>query len=159
MGFMGSPREHFLRFLRFLRILTWRLLDLGGWPEQAKENHLQSKSSSKLPSLCSTQPHINGLFAQVLTTMGLETCVPGDLVSHPQSLRTECTYSRTTRSCARSVRRAKKSQCGVPQLALRAYPDDRLEDRGGALPRFVERGYPHKSYHHHPNHSIWIWEW
>jgi hypothetical protein len=27
--------------------------------------------------------------------------------------------------------------------------DDRLEDRGGALPRFVERGYPHKSYHHH----------
>jgi hypothetical protein len=24
---------------------------------------------------------------------------------------------------------------------------------------FVERGYPHKSYHHHPNHSIWIWEW
>jgi hypothetical protein len=27
------------------------------------------------------------------------------------------------------------------------------------IPRFVERGYPHKSYHHHPNHSIWIWEW
>jgi hypothetical protein len=18
---------------------------------------------------------------------------------------------------------------------------------------------PHKSYHHHPNHSIWMWEW
>ena len=27
--------------------------------------------------------------------------------------------------------------------------DDRLEDRGGTRPRFVERGYPHKSYHHH----------
>jgi hypothetical protein len=33
----------------------------------------------------------------------------------------------------------------VPQLALRAYPDDRLEDRGGVRPRFVERGHPHKS--------------
>jgi hypothetical protein len=32
----------------------------------------------------------------------------------------------------------------VPQLALRAYPDDRLEDRGGTRPRFVERGYPTK---------------
>jgi hypothetical protein len=30
---------------------------------------------------------------------------------------------------------------------------------GGACARFVERSYPHKSYHHHPNHSIWIWEW
>jgi hypothetical protein len=27
-------------------------------------------------------------------------------------------------SCARSVRRARRSQCGVPQLALRAYSDD-----------------------------------
>jgi hypothetical protein len=34
-----------------------------------------------------------------------------------------------------------------------------LEDCRGTRPRFVERGYPHKSYHHHPNHSIWIWEW
>jgi len=49
------------------------------------------------------------------------------------------------RSCARSVIRATRSQCGVPQLALRAYPDDALEDRGGALPRFVERGYPTKA--------------
>ena len=108
MRLIQSPREHFLRFLRFLRILTWRLLDLGGWPEQAKENHLQSKSSSKLPSLCSTQPHINGLFAQVLTTMGLETCVPGDLVSHPQSLRTECTSSRTTRKLGKRRNKSNK---------------------------------------------------
>jgi hypothetical protein len=48
------------------------------------------------------------------------TCVPAGPVSHPQSLRTECNYSRTTRSCARSVIRATRSQCGVPQLALRA---------------------------------------
>src|SRR5215204_4615435 len=39
---------------------AWRLLDIGGWLEQAKDNHLQSKSSSKLPPLCSTQPHIRG---------------------------------------------------------------------------------------------------
>jgi hypothetical protein len=44
----------------------------------------------------------------------------GGPVSHHHRLRTECTYSRTTRSCARSVRRARRSQCGVPQLALRA---------------------------------------
>ena len=50
MRLMGFPREHFLRFLRYLRNLTWRLLDLGGWPEQAKENHPQSKSSNRLPS-------------------------------------------------------------------------------------------------------------
>jgi hypothetical protein len=68
--------------------------------------------------------------------------VPGDPVSHHQSLRAECTYSRTTRSCAKSVIRATRSQCGVPQLALGAYPADNLEDRGGVLTRFVERGYP-----------------
>ena len=67
------------------------------------------------------------------------TCVPGDPVSHHHRLRAECTYRRTTRSCARSVIRATRSQCGVTQLVLRAYPDDRLEDRGGARPRFVER--------------------
>jgi hypothetical protein len=38
--------------------------------------------------------------------------------------------------------KSKKSQCDVPQLALRAYPANALEDRGGTLPRFVERGYP-----------------
>ena len=69
----------------------------------------------------------------------------GSPVSDHQSLRTECTYSRTTRSCARSVRSATRRQLSVPQLALRAYPDDRLEDRGGVRPRFVERGHPHKS--------------
>jgi hypothetical protein len=52
------------------------------------------------------------------------------------------------------VIRVRRSQCGVPQLALRAYSDDRLEDRGGALLPFVERGYPHKTYHHHPHLSI-----
>src|SRR5215208_6016175 len=28
---------------------AWRLLDIGGWLEQAKDNHPQSKSSSWLP--------------------------------------------------------------------------------------------------------------
>src|SRR5215211_25434 len=29
----------------------------------------------------------------------------------------------------------------------RSSPDERLEDRGGTLPRFVERDYLHKTYH------------
>jgi hypothetical protein len=39
--------------------------------------------------------------------------VLGDPVSHHHSLRTEGTYSRTTRSCARSVIRATRSQFSV----------------------------------------------
>jgi len=71
----------FLRLIRFLRNgLGVKTSDWWGrWLHQVKDAHGQSKSSSKLPSLCSTQPHINGLFAQVLTTMGRETCVPGML--------------------------------------------------------------------------------
>jgi len=75
---MGSPREYFLRFLRFLRNdLSVNTSDWGRWLDQAKDAPAQSKSSNRLPSLCSTQPHINGLFAQVLTPMRRETCVPG----------------------------------------------------------------------------------
>jgi|SRR3954462_10769482 len=152
----------FLRLLRFLRS-TLSLKSShrwGRWLDKANAAHAQSKSSSGLPSLCSTKRHTGALFDKPLpTSMERATCVPGDPVSYPQSARTECTYSRTTRSCARSVIRARRSQCGVPQLALRAYPDDALEDRGGTRPRFVERGDPHKSYHDHHNHSIWVWEW
>jgi hypothetical protein len=120
---------HFLRFLRFLRNdLSVKTSDGISWLDQAKDNHPQSKSSSRHPSICSTQPHIEGLFAQVLTTMGRATYVPGDPVSHHHRLRTECTYSRTTRSCARSVIRARRSPCDVLQSALRAYLDDALED-------------------------------
>ena len=107
---------------------AWRLLDIGGWLEQAKDNHLQSKSSSKLPSLCSTQRH-NGALRQIPPYYSRErNLCAGDPVSHHHRQRTECTYSRTTHSCARSVTRVRRSQCGVPQLALRAYPDDALED-------------------------------
>jgi len=120
---------YFLRFLRFLRNdLSVKSSDWGRWLDQAKDAPAQSKSSNRLPSLCSTQPHIDGLFAQVLTTMGRATYVPGDPVSHHHSLRAECTYNRTTRSCARSEIRARRSQCGVSQLALQAHPDDALED-------------------------------
>jgi hypothetical protein len=71
-------REYFLRFLRFLRNdLSVNTSDWGRWLDQAKDAPAQSKSSNRLPSLCSTQPHINGLFAQVLTPMRRETCVPG----------------------------------------------------------------------------------
>ena len=60
---------YLLRFIRFLRNLTWRLLDIGGWLEQAKDAHGQSKSSSKLPSLCSTQRY-NGAPRQTLPYYG-----------------------------------------------------------------------------------------
>src|SRR5215213_8682414 len=70
---------HFMRFLRFLRNdLSEKTSDGSRWPEQAKDNHLQSKSSNKLPSLCSTQPPSNGLLDKPLpTSMERATCVPG----------------------------------------------------------------------------------
>src|SRR5215211_6031664 len=52
---------HFLRFIRFLRNdLSVKTSDGSRWLDQVKDGHAQSKSSSKLPSLCSTQPHIRG---------------------------------------------------------------------------------------------------
>jgi hypothetical protein len=58
---------HFLRFLRFLRNgLGEKTLDWWGrWLHQVNAAHAQSKSSSKLPSLCSTQRH-NGALRQTL---------------------------------------------------------------------------------------------
>src|SRR5215211_4053127 len=55
---------YFLRFLRFLRNgLGEKTSDWWGrWLDQVNAAHAQSKSSSRLPSLCSTQPHIGGLF-------------------------------------------------------------------------------------------------
>jgi hypothetical protein len=156
---------HFLRLLRFLRNgLGINTSDWGRWLDQVKDAYAQSKSSSKLPSLCSTQPYTRALrltppyFYGEGLWRGQPVCRRSCKSSHHR-LRTECARTAFSRSCARSVIRARRSQCGVPQLALRAYPDDRLEDRGGTRPRFVERGYPHKSYHHHPNHSRWIWQW
>src|SRR5215204_5830944 len=90
------PTIGVLRLLRFLRRnlrakpSDWR----GRWLDQVKDAHSQSKSSSRLPSLCSTQPHMNGLFDKPLpTSMERATCVPGDTVSRDYRLRTECTYS------------------------------------------------------------------
>src|SRR5919112_2735744 len=53
---------YFLRFLRFLRNgLGVKTSDWWGrWLDQVNAAHAQSKSSSKLLSLCSTQPHIRG---------------------------------------------------------------------------------------------------
>jgi hypothetical protein len=51
----------FMRFLRFLRNdLSVKTSDGSRWLDQVKDAYAQSKSSSKLPSLCSTQPHIRG---------------------------------------------------------------------------------------------------
>jgi hypothetical protein len=50
-----------MRLLRFLRNdLSVKNSDGISWLDQAKEAHAQSKSSTKLLSLCSTQPHIRG---------------------------------------------------------------------------------------------------
>ncbi len=88
---------YLLRFLRFLRNdLGVKTSDWWGrWLDQVKDAPARSKSSNRLPSLCSTQRH-NGALRQTLTTMGRETYVPGNPVSHRESLRTECMYSRLT---------------------------------------------------------------
>src|SRR5215203_6600529 len=52
---------YFLRFSRFLRNgLGEKTSDRGRWLDRVKAAHAQSKSSSKLPSLCTTQPHKRG---------------------------------------------------------------------------------------------------
>ena len=81
MRLMGPSRKHFLRFLRFLRNdPSEKTLDGRRWLEQAKDNNPQSKSSNRLPSLCSTQPHIKGPSDKPLpTSMERATCVPGIL--------------------------------------------------------------------------------
>ncbi len=79
--------------------------------------------------------HTKGSFRQTPPYLHREgnLCAGGSCKSSPQA------ESRVHYSCARSVRSATRCQLSVPQLAFRAYPDDRLEDRGGARPRFVER--------------------
>jgi hypothetical protein len=112
---------HFLRFLRFLRNLSMEIVRFRRVAGSGQRRLCARQESNRLPSLCSTQPHIDGFWDKPLpTSMERATCVPGDPVSHHHRLRAECTYSRTTRSCARSVLRERRSQCGVPQLALRA---------------------------------------
>jgi hypothetical protein len=71
---------YFLRFLRFLRNdLSVNTSDWGRWLDRVKDAHAQSKSSSRLPSLCSTQRH-NGALQQIPPYYyGRETCVPGIL--------------------------------------------------------------------------------
>jgi hypothetical protein len=82
MRLMGSLGSTSCASYAFCATSAWLLLDIGGWLDQVKDAPVRSKSSSKLPSLCSTQPHIKELFAQVLTTMGRATYVPGDPVNH-----------------------------------------------------------------------------
>ena len=60
------------------------MLDIGGWLDQAKDAPARSKSSTELLSLCSTQPHMKGLFAQVFM-MDVSNIVPrrGDAQALP----------------------------------------------------------------------------
>jgi hypothetical protein len=79
MRHMGPPRKHFLRFLRILRNLSLGIVRYLGWLEQAKDNHLQSKSGNRLPSSAPLNQTQKGFFAPVLITMGRATYVPGIL--------------------------------------------------------------------------------
>jgi hypothetical protein len=54
-------------------------------------------------------------------------------------MRTRVSYGRRKKSNS-----ARKVSLAFLNLALRDHPDDGLEDRGGTVPRFVERGYPTK---------------
>ena len=105
---------YFLRFLRFLRNdLSEKTLNGSRWLEQAKDAPAGSKSRSKLLSLCSTQRH-NGALQQIPPYYSREgNLCAGDPVSHHQSLRAECARTTASCSCARSVIRARRSQCGV----------------------------------------------
>ena len=59
---MGSPKEYFLRFLRFLRNDLSVNTSVGSrWLHQVKDAPARSKSCSKLPSLCSTPRHNGAL--------------------------------------------------------------------------------------------------
>ena len=62
--------------------------------EQATDAHAQSKSSSRLSSLCSTQPHKRALRQTPPYVYREGNLYAGDPVSHRESLRTECMYSR-----------------------------------------------------------------
>jgi hypothetical protein len=107
---------YFLRFLRFLRNdLSEKTLNGSRWLEQAKDINPQSKSSSRLSSLCSTQRH-KGVVRQTLPYYGERNpCVAGNPVSHHQSPTTKYARTAASCSCARSAIRATRSQCGVPQ--------------------------------------------
>jgi hypothetical protein len=84
-----------MRFLRFLRNdLSVKTSDRGRWLHQVNAAHAQSKGSSKLPSLCSTQPHIKGPLRPGTYYDGESNLCAGNPVSHRESLRTQCTYSR-----------------------------------------------------------------
>jgi hypothetical protein len=66
---------YFLRLLRFLRNgLGVKTSDGISWLDQVNAAHAQSKSSTKLLSLYSTQRY-NGALRQTPTTMGRETLV------------------------------------------------------------------------------------
>src|ERR687890_815300 len=77
-GPCGAP-IYFLRLLRFLRNgLGVKTSDGSRWLHQVNAAHAQSKSSSKLLSLCSTQRY-NGALRQTLPYYGERNpCVAGN---------------------------------------------------------------------------------
>src|SRR5215213_5071043 len=102
---MRCSRKIFLRYLRFLRNLSVEIVRYR-WVAGVGQGHPpQSIRSSRLPSLCSTQPHMKGLFDKPLPTpMGRETLVCRESCkSPPESENRVCTHSRLTCSCAKSV--------------------------------------------------------
>jgi hypothetical protein len=96
---------YFLCFLRFLRNgLGVKTSDWWGrWLDQVNAAPERSKSSSRLSSLCSTQPTKGALRQTPPYFHGEGNLHAGGPVSHHQSLRTECARTAASCSCARSV--------------------------------------------------------
>jgi hypothetical protein len=82
-------------FLRFLRNdLSVKTSDRGRRLDRVKDAHAQSKSSSKLPSLCSTQRH-NGALRQTLPYYGERNlCGWESCKLSPESESRVCGHSR-----------------------------------------------------------------
>ena len=99
-----------MRFLRFLRNdFSVKTSDGNRWLHQVNDAHAQSKSS-KLLSLCSTQPHIKGFLDKPLpTSMGRETLVcRGSCNSSPESENRVCTHNLLRQLRKKRIKRRKE---------------------------------------------------
>jgi hypothetical protein len=83
---------YFLRFLRFLRNLSLGIVRYLGWPEQANDNHPQSKSSSRLP-FSAPLNGITELFDKPLLLWGEKPVCRGSCKSSSESKNRVCTHS------------------------------------------------------------------
>jgi hypothetical protein len=132
-------------------------LGLGSrWLHQVNAAQAQSKSSTKLLSLLHSTTHKWALRLTPPYFYKEGNLCAGDPVNHHHRLRTECTSSRTTRKLRKKRNKSNKepvwrSSTGAPSLLrITAWRIEVAPVRG-----LSNVATPHKSYHHHPNHSIY----